>query len=130
MILSKQKCCLLLNGFSTESQKRTSVTQIRRDFFSNNKYDSFTCWTCTELCEVFTFLMENKYMHVHFDGMDYQQIVRIPMDTNCAPLIDDLFLYCYEGDFMSILQISKRFDLMDKFHDTSRNLDDIFTINP
>ena len=32
MILSKKKCCLLLNGVSTESQKRTSVLQIRRDF--------------------------------------------------------------------------------------------------
>ena len=32
MILSKQKCCLLLNGVSTESQKLTSVRQIRRDF--------------------------------------------------------------------------------------------------
>ena len=32
MILSKKMCCLLLNGVSTESQKRTSVLQIRRDF--------------------------------------------------------------------------------------------------
>ena len=32
MILSKQKCCLLLNGVSTDSQKLTSVRQIRRDF--------------------------------------------------------------------------------------------------
>ena len=30
--LIKEKCCLLLNGVSTESQKRTSVLQIRRDF--------------------------------------------------------------------------------------------------
>ena len=41
----------------------------------------------------FTFLMENIY--VQFDGMVYQQIVGIPMGTNCAPLIADLFLYCY-----------------------------------
>ena len=51
------------------------------------------------------------------------------MDTNCAPLIADLFLYCYERDFMSNLQKSKRFDLIDKFNDTSRYLDDIFTID-
>ena len=29
---SKHKCCLLLNGVSTESQNRISVRQIRRDF--------------------------------------------------------------------------------------------------
>ena len=37
--------------------------------------------------------MEN--ISVQFDGMVYQQIVGIPMGTNCAPLIANLFLYCY-----------------------------------
>ena len=60
-----------------------------------------------ELCEAFTFLMDNIY--VQFDGMVYQQIVGIPMGTNCAPLIANLFLYCYERDFMSNLQKSERF---------------------
>ena len=55
---------------------------------------------------------------MQFDGMVYQQIVGIPMGTNCAPLIADLFLYCYERDFMSDLQKSKRFDLIDMFNDT------------
>ena len=73
--------------------------------------------------------MENIYVQV--DGMVYQQIVGIPMGTNCAPLIADLFLYCYERDFMSDLQKSKRFDLIDMFNGTSPYLYDIFTIgNP
>ena len=63
-----------------------------------------------EFSEAFTFLMKNIY--VQFDGMVYQQIVGIPMGTNCAPLIADLFLYCYERDFISDLQKSKRFDLI------------------
>ena len=71
--------------------------------------------------------MENIY--VQFDGMLYQQIVGIPMGTNCAPLIADLFLYCYERDFMFDLYKSKRHDLIDMFNDTSRYLDDIFTID-
>ena len=43
--------------------------------------------------------MENIY--VQFDGIVYQQIVGIHMGTNCAPLIADVFLYCYVRDFMS-----------------------------
>ena len=43
--------------------------------------------------------MENIY--VQFEGIVYQQIVEIPMGTNCAPFIANLFLYCYEWDFMS-----------------------------
>ena len=59
----------------------------------------------------FIFFMENIYkMYVQFADMVYQQIVGIPMGKNCAPLIADLFLYCYERDFMSNLQKSKRFD--------------------
>ena len=68
-------------------------------------------------------------IYVQFDSMVYQQIVGIPMGTTCAPLIADLFLNCYERDFMlNILQF-KRFDLIYKFKDTSRYLDDIFTID-
>ena len=66
MILSKQKCCLLLNGVSTESQKLTSVRQIRRGFLQQEIWIVYVL-TCTELFEAFTFLMENIY--VQFDGM-------------------------------------------------------------
>ena len=51
------------------------------------------------------------------------------MGTNYAPLIADLFLFCYESDFMSNLHKSKPYDLKDMFKDTSRYLDDIFTID-
>ena len=35
----------------------------------------------------------NKYIYVEFGGHVYQQTVCIPMSTNCAPLVADLFLY-------------------------------------
>ena len=41
--------------------------------------------------------MENIY--VQFEGMVYPQIEGIPMVTNCAPLIADLFLFFYEWDY-------------------------------
>ena len=43
---------------------------------------------------------------MQFDGIVYQQIVGISIGTNCAPLIADLFQYCYERDFLSKLQKS------------------------
>ena len=42
-------------------------------------------------------------------------LVGIPIDTNCAPLIADLFLYCYERDFMSNLKQSERIDFIDTY---------------
>ena len=61
--------------------------------------------------------------------MIYQQIVGIPIGTNCAPLIADSFLYCYEGNLCLKLHKSKRHDLIDMFNYTYRYLDDIFTID-
>ena len=61
--------------------------------------------------------------------MVYQQIVGIPIGTNCAPLIADLFLCCHESELMSDLHKSQRHDLKDMFNDISRYLDDIFTID-
>ena len=100
---------VLWNGGSTES-KTYLCTSDKVVFFINKKYDSYTCWTCTELCEAFTFPMENIHVYVQFDGMVYQQIVEIPIGTNCAPLIAPTYFYSYERDFMSSLQKSKRFD--------------------
>ena len=68
-------------------------------------------------------------IYVQFDGMVYQQLVGIPMDTNCAPFIADLFLYCNERDFISDFHKSKRHDLIDMFNDFSRYLDEIFIID-
>ena len=85
---------------------------------------NFTCFTTDRIYQYGP--------HICFScnlGMIYQQILGIPMGTNCAPLISDLNLYYYERDFMSNQQKFKRFDLIDKFNDTSRYLDDIFTID-
>ena len=70
-----------------------------------------------------------KHIYVQFDGMVYQQIVGIPMGTNCAPLIADILKYYFEKDFMSDLHKSKRHDPIDMFNDTSRYLGDILTID-
>ena len=35
-----------------------------------------------------------------FGGRVFQQTVGIPMGTNCAPLLADMFLYSYEADII------------------------------
>ena len=51
------------------------------------------------------------------------------MGTNCAPLVADLFLFCYERDFMMSLSDDEQADVIDAFNTTSRYLDDILNIN-
>ena len=51
------------------------------------------------------------------------------MGTNCAPLVADLFLFCYERDFMMALSDDNQADIIDSFNTTSRYLDDILNID-
>ena len=51
------------------------------------------------------------------------------MGTNCAPLVADLFLCCYEWDFMMFLSNEMQADVIDAFNTNSRYLDDILNIN-
>ena len=46
------------------------------------------------------------------------------MGTNCAPLVADLFLFCYERDFMLSLPDKNQADVVEAFNSTSRYLDE------
>ena len=58
----------------------------------------------------------------------YRQVVGIPIGTNCAPLFADLFLFCYERDFIMPLSGDKQADIIDAFNTISRYLNDILNI--
>ena len=65
-----------------------------------------------------TFLLDNIF--IRFGTKLYRQVDGIPMDTNCAPLVADLFLFCYDRDFMTSLSDDKKADAIDAFVTTSR----------
>ena len=53
------------------------------------------------------------------------------MGTNCAPLVADLFLFCYERDFFKDLSSDNQADVIKAFNSKSQYLDDLFnTDNP
>ena len=67
------------------------------------------------------FLIDNIF--VTFGGRVFQQTVGIPMGTNCAPLLADLFLYYYEADFMQELLRKKDKKLALSY------IDDVLSLN-
>ena len=52
------------------------------------------------------YLLDNIY--IRFGSKLYRQNVGIPMGTNCALLVADLFLFCCERDFMKSLTKEKK----------------------
>ena len=79
------------------------------------------------ICDTLSFLLDNIY--IRFDTMLYRQIVGIPKSTNCAPLVADLFLFCYERDFMNYFSNGNQADIMKEFNSTSHYLDDLLNID-
>ena len=51
------------------------------------------------------------------------------MSSNCAPLVADLFLFCYERDFMFSLSDNNHTDIIEALNSTSRYLDDLLNID-
>ena len=47
----------------------------------------------------------------------------------CAPLVADLFLFCYERDFMLSHSEDNQSDVIEAFNSTSRYLDDLLNID-
>ena len=67
---------------------------------SKNKYSE------DDIIKMLEFLVDNIF--VVFAGKVFQQTVGIPMGTNCAPLLADIFLYSYEADFISLCSQRER----------------------
>ena len=58
--------------------------------FTFEQPKQYKLWSCQNMCDALHYLLENIF--VRFSSKTYRQIVGIPMGTNCAPLVADLFL--------------------------------------
>ena len=99
---------------------------LQKCIFTSEKPKKYHAWSCQNVCDALTFLLDNIF--IRFGTKLYRQVVGIPMGTNCAPLVADLFPFCYKRDFMMSLSDDKQV-VIDSFNTTSRYLDDILNIN-
>ena len=81
----------------------------KKAFFTSMDHRGYKLWSCQNVCNALSFLLENIYFR--FGNKLYRRIVGIPMGTNCAPLVADLFLFCYERDFMTSLSDDNQADI-------------------
>ena len=51
------------------------------------------------------------------------------MGTYCAPLVADLFLFCYEREFMLSFSDDNQSEVIEAFNSTSRYLEDLLNID-
>ena len=73
------------------------------------------------------FLVDNIY--VRFGGQLFKQMFGIPIRTNCAPLLADLFRYSHENEFSDRLVKEGKRKLARKFNLSYRYIDDLISFN-
>ena len=84
-------------------------------------------WNQDELIKYVNYLIDNIYV-VCGDAL-FRQVIGIPMGTDCAPFLANLFLYSYEYEWLLKKFENKEFDILNKFNYCFRYIDDLLCIN-
>ena len=94
--------------------------------FVRDHSDAPQKYSDADVIKMLEYLIDNIF--VEFGGRIFQQIIGVPMGTNCAQLLADLFLYSYEAEFVqSLLQAGKK-HLAQQFNFTYRYIDDVLSL--
>ena len=62
-------------------------------FFTSEQPKRYKLWSCQKMSDALHYLLDNIFLR--FRWKLYRQIVGIPMDTNCAPLVAALHIRTY-----------------------------------
>ena len=93
---------------------------------SQLEHKKYNLRSCQKVTEALIYLLENIY--IRFGSKLNRQRVGISMGTNFSPFVADLFLFCYERDFIESPTKEKRYDMIDAFK-TSRYLENLLYID-
>ena len=63
-------------------------------FFTSEKPKRYKLWSCQKMCDARHYLLDNIF--IRFGSKLYRQIVGIPMGTDCARLVANLFCFVRE----------------------------------
>ena len=77
-----------------------------RTFFTNEETSAGKKYDETQICQMIDFLIDNIYIKIH--NHLFRQCIGIPMGTNCAPFLANLFLYSYEVEFLRAMKKSNK----------------------
>ena len=121
---------MIKNAFRCKNEKKRFeyiVVGHNSTYFVTNTSNAKNKYTEDDIVRMLDFLIDNIF--VECGGVIFQQVIGIPMGTNCAPLLADLFLYSYEAEFIQTLIKSGKRHLAKSFNFTYRYIDDVLSIN-
>ena len=117
------RCSYKLNG---NRRFQYVVIGYKDTYFVRDHSDAPQKYSDADVIKMLEYLIDNIF--VEFGGRIFQQTIGIPMGTNYAPLLAELFLYSYEAEFVqSLLQAGKK-NLAQQFNFTYRYIDGVLSL--
>ena len=125
--LIKEKLTELIEQTFNREGSLYLVCNDKNSFFTSEQPKRYKLWSYQKMCGALRYHLDNIF--IRFDSKLYRQIVGIPIGTNCAPHVADLFLFCFERDVMLSLSDNNQTDIIEAFNSTSRYLDELLDID-
>ena len=102
---------LLEFAFKMSSKMKAHCFLSKKTFFTSTYHKIYKLWSCQNESGASSYLLVNMYIIFS---------IKYLIGTNCAPLVSDLFLFCYERDFMTSLSDDDQADMFEAYNTTSK----------
>ena len=108
--------------FAIKKKKYLNVSKGRA-YFAQKFSCKVMSLSCNDLIKHVNFIIDNSY--IKFDDKCYRQVIGIPMGTNCAPHVANIFLHVFEYEFIDDLVMMDNINLASKLKTMFRYQDDL-----
>ena len=96
-------------------------------YFSKTRSNVNSCFSKDDLIFNVNIIIDNCFILYH--EKVFKQVIGIPMGTNCAPFLANIFLHTYEFEYMQLLINNGKSDIARKLSNTFRYQDDCVALN-
>lgn len=124
--LKTQMTWVINQCFNASSRKFIKIDKHSASWTQSRGENKVT-WNKYQLIHQIKWLIDNIY--VFCGDCLFRQVIGIPMGTDCAPFLANLYLYSYEHQWLTKKYEEKDFESLKKFNFCFRYLDDLLCIN-
>ena len=111
-----------------ESSNKSHISVYKNDArWTNSQNEKTLALECKDIIRLLNWLIDNIY--VTFGDKVFRQQIGIPMGTDCAPFLANLFLYSYEYEWIDKQVKLKNYSMITAFKHCCRYIDDLLLAN-
>jgi hypothetical protein len=125
-LLKNQMAKVIKQAFESSKKSYISIYKNYAHWTDAPKENTLH-WDCKTMIRVMNWLIDNIF--VTFGDKCFRQVIGIPMGTDCAPFLANLFCYSYEFKWIDKQVKLKNYHLLNYFKACSRYIDDLLLIN-